>query len=154
MPTRHAAPPLLLLLLLAAAPLAQGRAVSGGGGGGRLSLLLPGGAAAALRLPSEAAPAAGEGEEGGGGGGCEMTYGFLPCTGTALGNLFLVLAYGFLMFKAATYLSAGSELLLQILGPGVVGGLFLPILGALPDAMLILGPLPFPHLLLCPARLH
>ena len=152
MPTRHAAPPLLLLLLLAAAPLAHGRAVSGGGGGGRLSLLLPGGAAAALRLPSEAAPPAGE--EKVESGGCEMTYGFLPCTGTALGNLFLVLAYGFLMFKAATHLSAGSELLLQILGPGVVGGLFLPILGALPDAMLILGPLPFPHLLLCPARLH
>lgn len=43
------------------------------------------------------------------------------------------------MFLAATYLSAGSELLLEILGPGIVGGLFLPILGALPDAMLILG---------------
>lgn len=42
------------------------------------------------------------------------------------------------MFKAATYLSTGSELLLEILGPGIVGGLFLPILGALPDAMLIL----------------
>ncbi|PNX89283.1 hypothetical protein L195_g045402 [Trifolium pratense] len=27
----------------------------------------------------------------------------------------------------------------SILGPGIVGGLFLPILGALPDAMLILG---------------
>lgn len=69
---------------------------------------------------------------------CEQTYGFLPCTTTVFGNLFLVLAYGFLMFKAATYLSAGSELLLEILGPGIVGGLFLPILGALPDALLIL----------------
>ncbi|KAI5403956.1 hypothetical protein KIW84_051194, partial [Lathyrus oleraceus] len=36
------------------------------------------------------------------------------------------------------FLSNGSELLLEILGPGIVGGLFLPILGALPDAMLIL----------------
>ncbi|ONK66749.1 uncharacterized protein A4U43_C06F11550 [Asparagus officinalis] len=71
-------------------------------------------------------------------GSCEQTYGFLPCTATAGGNMFLVIAYGFLMFKAATYLSAGSELLLEILGPGIVGGLFLPILGALPDAMLIL----------------
>lgn len=42
------------------------------------------------------------------------------------------------MYTAATYLSNGSELLLEILGPGIVGGLFLPILGALPDAMLIL----------------
>ncbi|XP_074319301.1 sodium/calcium exchanger NCL-like [Silene latifolia] len=69
---------------------------------------------------------------------CEQTYGFLPCTKTWLGNMFLILVYGYLMFMAATYLSNGSELLLEILGPGVVGGLFLPILGALPDAMLIL----------------
>ncbi|KAJ4808429.1 Calcium-binding EF-hand family protein [Rhynchospora pubera] len=69
---------------------------------------------------------------------CEQTYGFLPCTETVLGNLFLILVYGFLMFKAATFLSSGSELMLEILGPGIVGGLFLPILGALPDALLIL----------------
>ncbi|XWS52141.1 hypothetical protein CRYUN_Cryun11dG0041900 [Craigia yunnanensis] len=69
---------------------------------------------------------------------CEQTYGFLPCTTTVLGNLFLIIVYGSLMFLAATYLSNGSELLLEILGPGIVGGLFLPILGALPDAMLIL----------------
>ncbi|KAF9611350.1 hypothetical protein IFM89_030686 [Coptis chinensis] len=69
---------------------------------------------------------------------CEETYGFLPCTTTALGNLFLIVVYGFMMFTAARYLSNGSELLLEILGPGIVGGLFLPVLGALPDAMLIL----------------
>ncbi|XWS10063.1 hypothetical protein CRYUN_Cryun39dG0043700 [Craigia yunnanensis] len=55
---------------------------------------------------------------------CERTYGFLPCTTTVFGNF--------------CYLSNGSELLLEILGPGIVGGLFLPMLGALPDAMLIL----------------
>ncbi|XP_060209295.1 sodium/calcium exchanger NCL-like [Lycium barbarum] len=69
---------------------------------------------------------------------CEQSYGFLPCTKTALGNVFLILVYGYLMFLAATYLSSGSELLLEILGPGLIGGLFLPVLGALPDAMLIL----------------
>ncbi|GLT76338.1 hypothetical protein SLA2020_480070 [Shorea laevis] len=69
---------------------------------------------------------------------CDQTYGFLPCTTTALGNLFLIIVYGYLMYLAATYLSNGSELLLQILGPGIIGGLFLPILGALPDALLIL----------------
>ncbi|KAL4204664.1 hypothetical protein AMTRI_Chr01g111010 [Amborella trichopoda] len=69
---------------------------------------------------------------------CEQTYGFLPCTSTVLGNLFLVIVYGYLMFLGATYLSTGSELLLEVLGPGIVGGLFLPILGALPDAILIL----------------
>ncbi|BFG29104.1 hypothetical protein CerSpe_153780 [Prunus speciosa] len=71
-------------------------------------------------------------------GACEETYGFLPCTSSVLGNLFLILVYGYLMYLAATYLSNGSELLLEILGPGIVGGLFLPILGSLPDAILIL----------------
>ncbi|XP_077226814.1 sodium/calcium exchanger NCL1-like [Tasmannia lanceolata] len=69
---------------------------------------------------------------------CDQTYGFLPCTTTVIGNLFLILVYGFLMFRAATYLSHGSEILLQVLGPGIIGGLFLPVIGALPDAMLIL----------------
>nr|ADC80445.1 putative methyltransferase [Oryza sativa Indica Group] len=49
-----------------------------------------------------------------------MSYGFLPCTTTAWGNLFLVLAYGFLMFKSATYLYHCQKMLLQILGPGIV----------------------------------
>ncbi|XP_050247778.1 sodium/calcium exchanger NCL-like [Quercus robur] len=69
---------------------------------------------------------------------CDETYGFLPCTTSVLGNIFLIAVYGFLMFIAAKSLSDGSELLLEILGPGIIGGLFLPILGALPDAMLIL----------------
>ncbi|XP_071713917.1 sodium/calcium exchanger NCL-like isoform X1 [Rutidosis leptorrhynchoides] len=69
---------------------------------------------------------------------CNQTYGFLPCTTTVLGNLFMISVYGYLMFLAATYLSAGSELMLEILGPGIVGGLFLPVLGAFPDALLIL----------------
>ncbi|XXG66744.1 hypothetical protein AAC387_Pa06g0257 [Persea americana] len=69
---------------------------------------------------------------------CEQTYGILPCSTTIWGNLFLMLVYGYLMFMAAKYLSSGSELLLEILGPGIVGGLFLPILGHLPDALLIL----------------
>eukprot|EP00252_Welwitschia_mirabilis_P014883 TRINITY_DN32947_c0_g1_i1.p1 TRINITY_DN32947_c0_g1~~TRINITY_DN32947_c0_g1_i1.p1 ORF type:complete len:594 (-),score=92.52 TRINITY_DN32947_c0_g1_i1:151-1932(-) len=71
-------------------------------------------------------------------GTCEQTYGFLPCTETALGNLFLLVVYGFFMFKAASFLSDGSELLLSLMGPGLVGGLLLPILGALPDTLLIL----------------
>ncbi|KAL2539383.1 sodium/calcium exchanger family protein/calcium-binding EF hand family protein [Abeliophyllum distichum] len=68
---------------------------------------------------------------------CEQTYGFLPCTSTALGNLFLIIVYGYLIFLAAKYLSTGSEILLEILGPGVLG-VFIPLLEALPDAMLIL----------------
>ncbi|GMH20483.1 hypothetical protein Nepgr_022324 [Nepenthes gracilis] len=71
-------------------------------------------------------------------GSCDETYGFMPCTSTVIGNLFSISVYGFLMFSAQKLLSDGSELLLEILGPGIVGGLVLPILGALPDAMLIL----------------
>ncbi|KAK9266267.1 hypothetical protein L1049_025344 [Liquidambar formosana] len=72
---------------------------------------------------------------------CTQTYGFVPCTTTVFGNLFLIFVYGYLMYDAAGYLSTGSELLLKILGPesaGIVGGLILPILGAVPDAALIL----------------
>ena len=77
---------------------------------------------------------------------CDETYGFLPCTTSVLGNIFLIAVYGVLMYTSAKSLSNGSELLLEILGPGIIGGLFLPILGALPDAMLILGTYFFSYL--------
>ena len=70
---------------------------------------------------------------------CNQTYGFLPCTNSLMGNLFLMVVYGYLMYLAAKSLSDGSEHLLEILGPGFVGGLVLPILGALPEALLVLG---------------
>ncbi|CAL5036776.1 unnamed protein product [Urochloa decumbens] len=69
---------------------------------------------------------------------CHESYGFLPCATNVPGNLFLVLTYGFLVYKGATYLSEGSELLLEIMGPGLVGGLLLPVLGALPEALIML----------------
>ncbi|XVF29386.1 hypothetical protein REPUB_Repub15cG0116500 [Reevesia pubescens] len=69
---------------------------------------------------------------------CEQTYGFLPCTTTVLGNVFLILVYGYLMFRAAKLLCDGCEILLEILGPGIIGGLFLPVLSSLPDAIIIL----------------
>ncbi|ONM28495.1 sodium/calcium exchanger family protein / calcium-binding EF hand family protein [Zea mays] len=122
--------PLLLSLLAAAA---YGRLISDGGPSAQLLSVIR------LSGSSPAAGAAAKAEE-----KCEQSYGFLPCTTTVLGNLFLVLTYGYLMYKAATYLSAGSELLLEIMGPGLVGGLLLPILGALPDALLVLGSLSVP----------
>lgn len=74
---------------------------------------------------------------------CDQTYGFLPCTTTVLGNTFLIIVYGYLMFLSAKLLSNGSEILLQILGPGIVGGFFLPLLSSIPDATIILGKLSF-----------
>ncbi|CAK9861780.1 unnamed protein product [Sphagnum jensenii] len=69
---------------------------------------------------------------------CQETYGFLPCSVSVGGNLSLMLAYGFLLFKAAQFISNGSELLLEVMNPGLIGGLVLPILGAFPDSILIL----------------
>ncbi|MCO5572604.1 hypothetical protein L7F22_026361 [Adiantum nelumboides] len=62
----------------------------------------------------------------------------MPCTDTIIGNLFLLAVYGFLLFLSAKMLSEGSELLLAVLDAGIIGGLLLPILGALPDSILIM----------------
>uniref|UniRef100_A0A0C9S743 TSA: Wollemia nobilis Ref_Wollemi_Transcript_13963_2132 transcribed RNA sequence n=1 Tax=Wollemia nobilis TaxID=56998 RepID=A0A0C9S743_9CONI len=69
---------------------------------------------------------------------CDGTYGLMPCTTSVLGNLFLVAVYGYLLYLSARFLSDGSELLLVAIKPSVIGGLILPVLGALPDALLIL----------------
>ncbi|KAI5661812.1 hypothetical protein M9H77_21135 [Catharanthus roseus] len=45
------------------------------------------------------------------------------------------------MYLAAKFISDGSEDLLEILGPGIVGGLIVPILSSLPDALDIIGKL-------------
>ncbi|CAI5468524.1 unnamed protein product [Closterium sp. Yama58-4] len=69
---------------------------------------------------------------------CEEPYGWLPCSTTVGGNAFLMVAYGYIILVAARLISDGSELLLQVLDPGLIGGLFLPMLGAMPDTVLIL----------------
>ncbi|KAJ0110347.1 hypothetical protein Patl1_02388 [Pistacia atlantica] len=69
---------------------------------------------------------------------CEQAYGFLPCTTSLFCNIFLIFVYGYLMFQGAKILSNGSAILLQILGPGIIGGLLLPVLGSAPDAATIL----------------
>eukprot|EP00271_Cylindrocystis_brebissonii_P020378 TRINITY_DN6718_c0_g1_i1.p1 TRINITY_DN6718_c0_g1~~TRINITY_DN6718_c0_g1_i1.p1 ORF type:complete len:627 (-),score=84.68 TRINITY_DN6718_c0_g1_i1:441-2321(-) len=69
---------------------------------------------------------------------CSETYGFFPCSDSVGGNIMLMLGYGFMMLVAAKLISDGSELLLQVLDPGLIGGLLLPVLGALPDTLLII----------------
>ena len=51
--------------------------------------------------------------------------------------LFLNFVYGFGLLQAANLIADGSELLLEVLSPGLVGGLLLPVLGAVPDAAVI-----------------
>jgi hypothetical protein len=68
---------------------------------------------------------------------CEETYGLFPCSSSLSGSLFLTATYGFLLLKGANLISDGSELLLEVLDPGLIGGLVLPVLGALPDSAMI-----------------
>lgn len=52
--------------------------------------------------------------------------------------LFMMIVYGFVLMKASQTISTGSEMLLLIYGPGIIGGLLIPILGAIPDSAIIL----------------
>lgn len=72
-------------------------------------------------------------------GNCKEQYGVLPCSVSLGGNAALLVIYGYMMLKAAELLSEGSELLLTVMSPGIIGGLVLPICGAFPDALLITG---------------
>ncbi|EAL68477.1 hypothetical protein DDB_G0278609 [Dictyostelium discoideum AX4] len=60
-----------------------------------------------------------------------------PCSNTVVGDLMLMAAYGVLLAFGAKFISDGSEGLMEILDPGLIGGLVLPILSALPDAIII-----------------
>eukprot|EP00899_Mesostigma_viride_P029738 jgi/Mesvir1/994/Mv17534-RA.1 len=68
---------------------------------------------------------------------CEEPYGLLPCSTSVGGSFFLMVAFGYILFMSAQMISEGSELLLEVLDPGLIGGLLLPLLGAFPDAALI-----------------
>jgi Ca2+/Na+ antiporter len=52
--------------------------------------------------------------------------------------LTLLFLYGFIIFKASKMIADGSEMLMLVISPGILGGLLLPILGAFPDAMIVL----------------
>jgi len=67
----------------------------------------------------------------------ECLHELLPCSGTLSGNIFLVLNYSFILAYGAKMISHGSETLMEILSPGIIGGFVLPVLGALPDAAII-----------------
>ena len=70
---------------------------------------------------------------------CLSQFGLPDGSGNSwLGQLFVMAAYGFILFKAAVLIGDGSEKLLLIYGPGIVGGLVIPILGAVPDGAIVL----------------
>jgi len=64
---------------------------------------------------------------------------FVDQSGGWIKILFLMAVYGFILFKASNLISDGSELLLLIPSvAGIVGSVVLPILGAVPDGMIVL----------------
>jgi len=64
---------------------------------------------------------------------------FVHTEGGVFKILFLLVVYGFILFKASNLISDGSELLLLIPSvAGIVGSVVLPILGAVPDGMIVL----------------
>ena len=61
-----------------------------------------------------------------------------PCSDKIVGNIVLILFYGLTLGFAAKLISDGAELLLDLgLPAGLIGGVILPILGAVPDCAMI-----------------
>lgn len=70
---------------------------------------------------------------------CEQMYGFLPCSQSVGGHLFLILVYEFLLFHGESYVASGGERIFKILGPGVFGASAFQLIGSLPEALILLG---------------
>ncbi|KAI3466071.1 hypothetical protein Pfo_022734 [Paulownia fortunei] len=69
---------------------------------------------------------------------CEQMYGFLPCSKSIPGHLFLILVYEFLLFHGESYVASGGERIFKILGPGVFGASAFQVIGSLPEALILL----------------
>lgn len=72
---------------------------------------------------------------------CEPIYGFLPCTTTLWGQLFLLVVYEYLLSLSEEFISSGSNLFFQMFGTGIFGASLFHILGIIPQVMLVLGKL-------------
>ncbi|WRX25914.1 Sodium/calcium exchanger membrane region - like 7 [Theobroma cacao] len=69
---------------------------------------------------------------------CEPIYGFLPCTTTLWGQLFLLVVYEYLLSLSEEFISSGSNLFFQMFGTGIFGASLFHILGIIPQVMLVL----------------
>ena len=69
-----------------------------------------------------------------------VTSSLLPCSESISGSAFLLFAYGAMLALGSYAIASGGEELDSGSGlpPAFVGGLLLPILGAVPDAMVII----------------
>ncbi|KAK4439143.1 Sodium/calcium exchanger NCL1 [Sesamum alatum] len=69
---------------------------------------------------------------------CEQMYGFLPCSKSITGHLFLIVVYEYLLFHGESYVASGGERIFKILGPGVFGASAFQVIGSLPEALILL----------------
>ncbi|PIN20882.1 Calmodulin and related proteins (EF-Hand superfamily) [Handroanthus impetiginosus] len=69
---------------------------------------------------------------------CEQMYGFVPCSKSIPGHVFLILVYEYLLFHGESYVAAGGERIFKILGPGVFGACAFQIIAGLPEALILL----------------
>ncbi|KAI4333603.1 hypothetical protein L6164_018387 [Bauhinia variegata] len=69
---------------------------------------------------------------------CAQMYGFLPCSSSIFGHLFLILVYEYLLFHGESLLAAGGEQIFKILGPGIFGASAFHLLGAFPESLILL----------------
>ncbi|KAL6202145.1 hypothetical protein ACLB2K_025856 [Fragaria x ananassa] len=67
---------------------------------------------------------------------CSLLYGLFPCSYTVLGKLFLIVGYVLLYIIGESYVAAGGELIFEV--NGSVGANLFHILGAIPDAIILL----------------
>jgi hypothetical protein len=62
-----------------------------------------------------------------------------PCSDYIMGNMVLIAYYGLTLGFSAKMISDGSEMLLDLgVAPALIGGVILPVSGAVPDSMMIL----------------
>lgn len=70
--------------------------------------------------------------------GCKQLYGFLPCSHTLSGHLFLIAVYEYLLFRGESLVASGGERIFKILGPGIFGASAFHVIGSLPEALILL----------------
>ncbi|KAK4486674.1 hypothetical protein RD792_006732 [Penstemon davidsonii] len=79
-------------------------------------------------------------------------YGFLPCSKSVPGHLFLILVYEYLLFHGESYVASGGQRIFKILGPGVFGACAFQIIGSLPEALILLVTILFTSYISKPSR--
>mmetsp|Transcript_729 Transcript_729/g.1820 ORF Transcript_729/g.1820 Transcript_729/m.1820 type:complete len:605 (-) Transcript_729:77-1891(-) len=69
---------------------------------------------------------------------CSETWGIWPCSSSLGGSVILMAMYGRIVLFGANLIAEGSEQLCEVLDAGLIGGLLLPVLGALPDTLIVI----------------